>query len=247
MAKYVGENALAELVSKIQTNTQTKLVSGTNIKTINNTSLLGSGNISISGTPTNVKIDGNSITSNNEADIKTINGNYNATSNKIATSNDLNGFLKSNDLKTINGTSIVGSGDITTYTPAKNEYSLSFQSSSNGTTTNIASGTAYQNYSDRPLLVILFYDADINSSLNAYNGFSLNVGSTSAHALSGIDNANNQTKYRVVRSATVNNANNITVQCIVPPKYYFAMACWGGSSTTANQSGQNLQARFLTL
>jgi len=49
MAKYVGENSLSELVSKTKALVATKqntLVSGTNIKTINNTSLLGSGDIS---------------------------------------------------------------------------------------------------------------------------------------------------------------------------------------------------------
>lgn len=69
---------------------QLELVSGTNIKTINNESVLGSGNISVSGgTPTTVKVDGTSITSNNEADLKTINSNYNASSNKLATASDL--------------------------------------------------------------------------------------------------------------------------------------------------------------
>lgn len=68
---------------------QATLVSGTNIKTINNTSLLGSGNISISGgSATTVKINGTSITSSGVADIKT-NGTYNATSNKIATMSDV--------------------------------------------------------------------------------------------------------------------------------------------------------------
>lgn len=71
-------------------NKQDTLVSGTNIKTINNTSILGSGDISIGGggTATDVKINGTSITSNNEADIQT-EGTYNATTNKIATMSDL--------------------------------------------------------------------------------------------------------------------------------------------------------------
>jgi hypothetical protein len=73
-------------------NKQDTLVSGTNIKTINNTSLLGSGNINIQGgsggSSTDVKINGTSITSNDEADIQT-EGTYNATTNKIATMSDL--------------------------------------------------------------------------------------------------------------------------------------------------------------
>ena len=68
---------------------QDTLVSGTNIKTINNTSLLGSGNINISGggTATDVQINGTSITSSGTANILT-NGTY-SSSNKIATMNDL--------------------------------------------------------------------------------------------------------------------------------------------------------------
>lgn len=44
-----GTNAITELWAKCKAYFQAKLVSGTNIKTINNESLLGSGNISISG------------------------------------------------------------------------------------------------------------------------------------------------------------------------------------------------------
>ena len=59
------------------------------LKTINNNSLIGSGNITISGgQATDVRINGTSITSSNVADIKT-NGTYNATSNKIATMSDI--------------------------------------------------------------------------------------------------------------------------------------------------------------
>ena len=68
---------------------QPTLVSGTNIKTINNTSLLGSGNINIStgGTATDVQVNGTSITSNNVANLVT-NKTYNASTNKIATMED---------------------------------------------------------------------------------------------------------------------------------------------------------------
>ncbi len=68
---------------------QDTLVSGTNIKTINNQSLLGSGDITISGgQATDVQINGTSITSSNVADIQT-NGTYNSSSNKIATMSDI--------------------------------------------------------------------------------------------------------------------------------------------------------------
>lgn len=56
MGKYLDSTGLAYLWGKIKTyvtnalsSKQDTLVSGTNIKTINNTSILGSGNISVSG------------------------------------------------------------------------------------------------------------------------------------------------------------------------------------------------------
>lgn len=78
------------------TTKQDTLVSGTNIKTINNQSLLGSGNINISGgggTATDVQINGTSITSNNVANIITETA-YDASTNKIATMSDLDNKLE---------------------------------------------------------------------------------------------------------------------------------------------------------
>lgn len=91
------QQALSALITKIENNflwlknnKQNTLVSGTNIKTVNNQPLLGSGNISIStgGTATDVQINGTSITNNNVANLLT-NSAYNSSSNKIATMNDL--------------------------------------------------------------------------------------------------------------------------------------------------------------
>lgn len=90
MANLNEPSSMLEIIDAIN-GKQEKLVSGTNIKTINNESLLGSGNINISGgggTATDVQINGTSITSNNVANIKT-NSTYNATSNKIATMSDV--------------------------------------------------------------------------------------------------------------------------------------------------------------
>lgn len=70
-------------------NKQDTLVSGTNIKTINNNSILGSGDLSIGGgTSTDVQINGTSIVSNNVANIVTESA-YNSSTNKIVTKNDL--------------------------------------------------------------------------------------------------------------------------------------------------------------
>jgi hypothetical protein len=49
MPKYLDDTGLSHFKAKNDAKYQDKLVSGTNIKTINNQSLLGSGNINISG------------------------------------------------------------------------------------------------------------------------------------------------------------------------------------------------------
>lgn len=117
---------------------QDKLISGTNIKTINNTSILGSGNISItgnSGTITGVSANGTSIATSGVANIPAastsaygvtkLSSATNSTSTTLAAtasavkaSYDLaNGkqdkLVSGTNIKTVNGTSILGSGDIT--------------------------------------------------------------------------------------------------------------------------------------
>lgn len=85
------------------TTKQDTLVSGINIKTINNESLLGSGNINISGgggTATDVQINGTSITSNNVANIVT-EGTYNSSSNKIVTKSYVDDIV--GDIETLLG------------------------------------------------------------------------------------------------------------------------------------------------
>ena len=93
---FVGKGTLENVITgKGLVNTtdlatkQDTLVSGTNIKTINSQSLLGSGDITITGgQATDVQINGTSITSNNTANIET-NSTYDETTNKIATMSDL--------------------------------------------------------------------------------------------------------------------------------------------------------------
>ena len=100
-----------DAINKIIDDKQDTLVSGSNIKTINNTSLLGSGNIDIqggSGSPTDVQINGTSITSNNVANILT-NTAYDSSSNKLATMSDipsLSGYLQNTATGT--GSLIIG-------------------------------------------------------------------------------------------------------------------------------------------
>lgn len=59
MGKYLDATGLSHFISKIKMTFQEKLVSGTNIKTINNESILGSGNIAIStdSTSTDISLD----------------------------------------------------------------------------------------------------------------------------------------------------------------------------------------------
>lgn len=118
--KYKLNNSLEDVID----NKQATLVSGTNIKTINNQSLLGSGNITISsgggGTQTDVQINGSSIVSNDVANILT-QGTY-SSSNKIATMSEIptiptNISSFTNDSGYITG---ISSSDVTSalgYTP----------------------------------------------------------------------------------------------------------------------------------
>ncbi len=89
---YLDKTGLTKLWNKIITKLNQKqdtLVSGTNIKTVNNESILGNGNIDIvSGTSIDVQINNTSISSNGVANIVT-NTTYNSSSNKIATMTDI--------------------------------------------------------------------------------------------------------------------------------------------------------------
>lgn len=78
------ENAVQQKINDIIDNKQDTLVSGTNIKTINNTSLLGSGNIDIQGGSTITIDSALSTTSTNPVQNKII---TNALDGKVNTSN----------------------------------------------------------------------------------------------------------------------------------------------------------------
>lgn len=89
--KYLDNTGLSYFWNKVNGKKQDTLVSGTNIKTINNQSLLGSGNITISGgggSATDVRINNTSITSNGVANIST-NSTYDESSNPLATIDDV--------------------------------------------------------------------------------------------------------------------------------------------------------------
>ena len=96
------------------TDYQVPLVSGTNIKTINSTSLLGSGNITVGGgdasTNTATSVDGE-VTLFSGTGGKTL---KRATGTGIATvtSGVLGTAVSGTDIKTVNSTSLLGSGDV---------------------------------------------------------------------------------------------------------------------------------------
>ena len=128
-----------DLVSSLQAK-QNLLVSGTNIKTINNESILGSGNINIQGgggDVTDVEVNGVSVVDQDgvaEVTVPTKTSDL-ANDSGFITSSALSGYatesyvqdyhdstkqdvlVSGTNIKTINGTSILGSGDITAVGP----------------------------------------------------------------------------------------------------------------------------------
>lgn len=107
---------------------QATLVSGTNIKTINNQSLLGSGNINISG--------GGSYTAGTGIDI---------TGDEISVDTDViqTKLVSGTDIKTINGTSLLGSGNLGNfYTKTESDTALGLKADKATTYTKTETDTA---------------------------------------------------------------------------------------------------------
>ena len=111
------------LIDAIGTDKQDTLVSGTNIKTVNSTSLLGSGNVSVQPTlvsGTNIKTVNNTslLGSGNVAvqptlvsgtNIKTVNSTSLLGSGNVAVQETL---VSGTNIKTVNSTSLLGSGNV---------------------------------------------------------------------------------------------------------------------------------------
>jgi hypothetical protein len=93
-----GDNAVNSLYSGLAASKQDALVSGTNIKTINSATLLGSGDIAVQPT----LVSGTTI--------KTINSTTLLGSGDVAVQSTL---VSGTNIKTINGSSVLGSGDLT--------------------------------------------------------------------------------------------------------------------------------------
>lgn len=111
--KLLDGSGLSHLASTIKgelADKQDELVSGTNIKTINNNSLLGSGNLTISGEDPSVAVSTTEPTGN---EVVWINPNGSAdTFATVATTGDYDDLIDKPTFKTINNESILGSGNI---------------------------------------------------------------------------------------------------------------------------------------
>jgi len=210
---------------------QDLLTSGTNIKTINNESLLGSGNISIQGggDATDVQVNGVSITQNNIANIATQTA-YNASTNKIATKND----IPTQTSQLINNSGYITSSvdNLTNYTKT-NDLS------------EVATSGSYEDLSDKPTipskmsdltndsnfidgLVILSYgNSNWNDFITAYNKNKVVYCRASSNS-----NPASGSQTRLAFMAYVNNATSPTE---VEFQYYRSV-----SSHTITQQGDQV-------
>ena len=198
---------------------QDELISGANIKTINGYSVLGSGNLSISGgSATDVQINGVSITSNDVADIIT-EGTYDETNNKIATMDDVplptNVYINDVSRTTVNqaGTEMIGA--IYThgiYDPVTNKIAnmsdIPTQTSQLTNNSNFAVTNANNNFSASQSIT-----GNISTSGNATIGGNLTLSGTTNIVESGSSQYGNYVKYidgTMIVWNTVTGTANIT-------------------------------------
>ena len=170
---------------------QDLLTSGTNIKTINNESLLGSGNISIqgSGDATDVQVNGVSITQNNVANIATQTA-YNSLTNKKKKKNDIptqtsqltndSGYTTNTGTITkvqANGTDVASSGTANIPAATTSKYGVTKLSSATNSTSEVLAAT--------PKAVKAAYDLAASKGTGTITGVSVNGTSV---ATSGVAN-----------------------------------------------------------
>ena len=123
---------------------QATLVSGTNIKTVNNTSLLGSGNVAVQ--PTLVS----------GTNIKTVNSTSLLGSGNVAVQPTL---VSGTNIKTVNGNSLLGSGNIAISGGGETWTKLTFTKNGNNYTLSSGAFTDYK-------LVMLLYTAKSRDSFD---------------------------------------------------------------------------------
>ena len=208
---YALKSEIPDITTK-----QDTLVSGTNIKTINGTSLLGSGNIEVAA---NVDL------------------------SSYATKEELNAkqdtLVSGTNIKTVNGTSLLGSGNIEINASAENVPTL--QTTPQGTTNNyIYSTGTYDKYGViSNISNAIIYSTDKASiktykyywgseSSNVYQNWSINGATTSdaglmsasdKSKLDGIDLSTKQdtlvsgTNIKTVNGISLLGEGNITISC----------------------------------
>lgn len=140
--KYLDLDGLSTFKSNIDNTKQDTLVSGSNIRTVNGISILGSGGLNV-GTIRSVRINNSSIVSNDIANIVT-NTAYNSSTNPIATMSDV-------PLKTI--MQAVKTADTTSYSTSYNYFSPFNGDGDASTDISIGSGLTFEKklvtYGDR--------------------------------------------------------------------------------------------------
>ena len=177
---------------------QDTLVSGTNIKTINNESILGSGNITVSGgSSTDVQINGTSITSSNVANIITQSA-YNSSTNKIATMSDLPTVpTKTSDLTNDSGFITNTVNDLTNYTLTS---ALS----------TVATSGSYNDLSNKPEIPIVYDTNSTTFTITIPHSTSGNIKSALVFSQSwaGVVSIGNSSQ---IWSFTIGNLSNVTM------------------------------------
>ncbi len=176
---------------------QNNLVSGTNIKTVNSTSVLGSGDIAVQ--PTLVS----------GTNIKTVNSNSVLGSGNIAVQDTL---VSGTNIKTINSTSILGSGNIsvqaTLTNPITGTGTANRIAKFNGTTTladstifdngtNIGIGTTTPNYRLNLYASAALYGIGTNNAFAANNNYFI------GHGLDASTPANITSKIGFISDASI--------------------------------------------
>ena len=134
-------------ISNLTNSKQDKLVSGTNIKTVNNTSLLGSGNISIPVITVDSAI---SKTSTNPVQNKVINTALDTKQDKLTSSTSLFSLRESNSTTAIKyGSTLVSNSLITSTQPGGTGLDVSFGSITSDSTKAVMGKTIYTELSKK--------------------------------------------------------------------------------------------------
>lgn len=211
----MGKTIYTELSKK-----QDKLVSGTSIKTINNTSILGSGNISIPIITVDSAITSGSANAVQSGAVYTANQNLANTVNTYHTElNDkitdlydkLNTkqatLVSGTNIKTINGTSILGSGNITI--EGGGGTSITVDDTLSGTSENPVQNKIIYNALLKKQDVIDFSNSDVYSSTQP-NGVGIHLKTSGVTAGTYGPSANTTGSSVTIPKITVDSKGRIT-------------------------------------